>query len=109
MLLSRLVCTCVFIGLLASVGFAQFDAATVIGLVRDQASAVVGNSKESLENLATGVTKTTETDQNGNYPFFDVRPGRYRLKAEAPGFKAAVAEPFTVTVNAHQRVDLQLQ
>jgi hypothetical protein len=103
-----LVSICVFI-LLASVGLAQFDAATVIGLVRDQAGAVVVNSKVSLENVATGVTKASETDQNGNYTFFDVKPGRYRLKAEAPGFKAAVAEPFTVTVNAHQRVDLQLQ
>src|SRR5262249_8139348 len=62
-----------------------------------------------LENVATGVLKTANTDQNGSYTFFDVKIGRYKLKAEAQGFKAAVAEEFTVTVNAHQRVDLQLE
>jgi Carboxypeptidase regulatory-like domain/TonB-dependent Receptor Plug Domain len=89
--------------------FAQFDTATVSGVVRDQATAVVAGSKVTLENTATGVVKTTNTDQNGSYTFFDVKIGRYKLKAEAQGFKAAVAEEFTVTVNAHQRVDLQLE
>lgn len=95
--------------LTAAGGFAQFDTATVSGVVRDPAAAVVPNSKLTLDSVATGVLKTTVTDQNGSYTFFDVKIGRYKLKAEAPGFKAAAAEEFTVTVNAHQRVDLQLQ
>ena len=104
-----------FVGLCAlvvfSVGasFAQFDTATVSGVVRDPAQAVVTGGKVTLESVSTGVVKTANTDQNGSYTFFDVKIGRYKLKAEAPGFKAAVAEEFTVTVNAHQRVDLQLQ
>jgi Carboxypeptidase regulatory-like domain/TonB dependent receptor-like, beta-barrel/TonB-dependent Receptor Plug Domain len=92
----------------AAAAFAQFDTATVSGVVHDQANAVVVNSKVTLENVATGVVKVGSTDQNGSYTFFDVRIGRYKLKAEAPGFKAAVAEEFAVTVGAHQRVDLQL-
>jgi hypothetical protein len=90
-------------------GWAQFESATVLGEVRDQANSVVPASKVTLENVATGVSKVVATDGNGNYTFFDVRPGTYRLKAEAPGFKAALAEQFVVTVNARQRVDLQLQ
>jgi len=93
----------------AGVIFAQFDTATVSGVVRDQAQAVVTASKVTLENVATGVVKSALTDQNGSYTFFDVKVGRYTLKAEAAGFKSAVAEEFAVTVNAHQRVDLQLQ
>jgi hypothetical protein len=87
---------------------AQFDTATVSGVVRDAAVAAVPSSRVTLENVATGVRKTTLTDQNGSYTFFDVAIGRYTLRAEAQGFKAAMAEEFTVTVNAHQRVDLQL-
>jgi type 1 fimbria pilin len=89
--------------------FAQFDTATVSGVVRDPAQSVVTGGKVTLESVSTGVVKTANTDQNGSYTFFDVKIGRYKLKAEAAGFKAAVAEEFTVTVNAHQRVDLQLQ
>jgi hypothetical protein len=88
---------------------AQFDTATVSGVVRDAAVAAVPSSRVTLENVATGVRKTTSTDQNGSYTFFDVAIGRYTLRAEAKGFKVAVAEEFIVTVNAHQRVDLQLQ
>src|SRR5713226_5762204 len=109
MLRSRFAWMCALVCLTLGASFAQFDTATVSGVVRDQAGAVVVNSKVTLENVATGVLKTTNTDQNGSYTLFDVKIGRYKLKAEAPGFKAAQAEEFTVTVNAHQRVDLQLQ
>lgn len=87
---------------------AQFDTASVLGTVRDPAGAVIHDSKVTLQNVETGVSRATTTDGNGNFNFFDVRIGRYTLKAEAPGFKASVAEEFTVTVNARQRVDLQL-
>src|SRR5215471_276364 len=105
----RLVGTCALLVCAMGAAFAQFDTATVSGIVRDQATAVVAGSKVTIENVATGVVKATNTDQNGSYTFFDVQIGRYKLKAEAQGFKAAIAEEFTVTVNAHQRVDLQLE
>src|SRR5215471_12523982 len=105
----RLVGTCALLVCAMGAAFAQFDTATVSGIVRDQATAVVAGSKVTLENVATGVVKTVNTDQNGSYTFFDVKIGQYKLKAEAQGFKAAAAEAFTVTVNAHQRVDLQLE
>src|SRR5262245_18615058 len=95
--------------LVCPAAFAQFDSATVSGVVRDPAAAAVPSSRVTLENVATGVRKVSATEQNGSYTFFDVPIGRYKLKAEALGFKVAVAEAFTVTVNAHQRVDLQLQ
>ncbi len=101
--------TLVLLLLTAAWGFAQFDTATVSGVVRDPALAVVPNSKVTLESVATGVSKSIVTDQNGSYTFFDVKIGKYKVKAESQGFKSAATEEFTVTVSAHQRVDLQLQ
>ena len=94
---------------LAPVVRAQFETATVLGTIRDPSGAVVTGAKVTLENLGTGIATTTQTDEMGNYYFFNVRVGTYRVKAEAPGFKLAVADTFTVTVAARQRVDLTLE
>ena len=43
--------------LLPHVAFAQFDAATVLGLVKDESGAVVPGATVTLKNLATGITR----------------------------------------------------
>lgn len=88
--------------------WAQFDTATVLGTIKDPSDHVIASAKVSLLNLEDGTQQSTTTDNQGNYQFLKVRIGQYSLRAEAPGFKAATAERFTVTVNAHQRVDLAL-
>ncbi len=98
--------TLLFIG--ASVCFAQFDTATVLGTIHDPSGHVIASSKVSLANLADGTQQNAATDSEGNYQFLKVRIGEYSLRAESPGFKAATADRFTVTVNARQRVDLTL-
>jgi hypothetical protein len=98
-----------FFSLLFSLpALAQFDA-TVLGTVKDASGSVISNSKVTLSNLANGTQQGAVTGASGEYQFLNVRLGEYTLKAEAAGFKSASAEPFTVTVNAHQRVDLNLE
>jgi hypothetical protein len=98
------------LGLLSALaGFAQFDTATVLGSIRDGSGSAIQGSVVTLESLRTGVRLSTSTDDQGNYQFLTVRIGEYRVTAEAPGFKQAVAPGFTVTVNARQRVDLTLE
>jgi hypothetical protein len=88
---------------------AQFDSATVLGTIRDQSGAVVASAKVTLANVKTGIVVAAQSDSSGIYQFLNVPIGAYTTKAEAPGFKTAVAEQFTVTVGARQRVDLTLQ
>lgn len=95
--------------LLACPAFAQFESATVLGSVRDASGGTVSGTKVTLENTRTGVTQSTTTNEGGDYQFSSVRIGTYRVTGEATGFKTAVAEEFTLTVNARQRVDLSLQ
>ena len=87
---------------------AQFETATVIGAVKDATNANVPASQVTLENTQTGVAQRTKTNESGEFVFINVRIGRYRVKAEAPGFKATVSEEFTLAVSARQRVDLTL-
>ncbi len=88
---------------------AQFDTATVLVTISDQSGLPIASSKVSLDSVETGVRQNGATDSSGNFQFFNVKAGRYVLKAEAGGFKQGVTQPFSVTVGARQRVDLVLQ
>jgi len=94
--------------LLPATALAQFDAATVLGTVRDSTDAVVPGATVTLKNLSTGITASTVSDEHGNYQFLNVRIGNYNVRAELQGFSVAEANDVAVTVNARQRVDLTL-
>ncbi|HEX9000863.1 MAG TPA: TonB-dependent receptor [Blastocatellia bacterium] len=105
----RLVISLLAVFLLAPTAFAQFDTATVLGTVTDAAGSAIPGATITLKNSATGVTATAQTDENGNYQFFNVKIGQYQVAAEAQGFSRGLAENIQVTVNARQRVDLALK
>lgn len=92
----------------AVVALGQFETATVLGTVRDRTDAVISGARVTLTNLDTNISVSMETDENGNYEFFNVRPGRYRLTAERSGFALTSTGEVRVSVGARQRVDLQL-
>ncbi|MBM3786806.1 MAG: TonB-dependent receptor [Acidobacteria bacterium] len=89
--------------------FAQFDTAQVLGTVLDATGGALTGAEIALTNTQTGVSQRTKTDNSGNYQFFNVKAGSYKIEASAKGFKSGVANGFTVTVNARQRVDLKLE
>src|SRR5689334_4579674 len=88
---------------------AQFDAASVLGTVRDASGALVAGVAVTLKNTETGITATTRTDNKGDYQFLTVKIGKYEITATQPGFSSAVVNDIVLTVNARQRVDLTLQ
>jgi hypothetical protein len=94
---------------LAAPALAQFESATVLGTVHDPSKAVVYAAAVTLVNVKTGVSVQTATDANGNYEFVNQRLGAYRVRVVMSGFQNAESEPFDLTVNARQRVDLTLQ
>jgi protocatechuate 3,4-dioxygenase beta subunit len=83
---------------------AQFETASVLGYVRDSSGQSVAGSTVKLINTATDVTVVVTTDSQGQYQFTDVHVGQYKIDASASGFNEAVTNPFTVAVNARQRV-----
>ena len=83
--------------------------AAVVGLVRDPQEATVGNATVTLTNLDTGLSQTMRTDDSGSYEFPRVRPGRYSIKVEQPGFKAFVQSPIVLELEQRARVDARLE
>ena len=98
----------VFLVVLAASARAQFDTATVLGIVTDPSGAVVSHSQVALRNTATGALSTATSDERGEFRFIDVPIGPYELKVTAAGFQVATAK-FELTVGAHQRVDVPLR
>ncbi len=94
--------------LLAASALAQFETASVLGTVRDASGAAVAGATVTLTSTGTGISAATTTDADGNYEFFTVRIGGYRLTVRKQAVSTTTADEVTVGIGARQRVDLTL-
>jgi len=83
--------------------------ATLLGTVTDSSGAAVASAKVTITETNTGISRTSQTNDSGNYVFPDLPPGTYTVTAEQTGFKRASRASIDVIVNTTQRVDLDLQ
>jgi outer membrane receptor protein involved in Fe transport len=83
--------------------------ATLVGTVTDSSGAAVANAKVLLTETNTGISRTSNTNESGNYVLPDLPPGLYTVTVEQSGFKRASRAGIEVIVNTTQRIDLVLQ
>ena len=95
--------------LCASLAYSQAVNATLLGAVTDASGAVVPNAKVAITEVNTGVGRSAQTNESGNYTFPDLPPGQYLVTVEAAGFKKETRRDIALAVNSTQRVDIQLQ
>jgi len=103
--LGLLVCPLLY----AATLFGQFETSEVLGTIKDASQRVVANASVTLTNQDTGFQAKTNTQENGDYDFLTVKPGRYTITIEQAGFEKFSSPDITVNVNARQRVDATLQ
>jgi len=94
------------LGMFSNWAFGQ-DTATLLGTVTDPSGSVVPNATVTITNPATGVARTSATNDVGQYVFPSVQIGTYELKATAQGFKAH--ETKGIVLNASDRVLMDFQ
>ncbi len=80
----------------ASLCYAQFSS-NVQGVVQDPSGAVVPKATVTMVNAATQVTRTTTSDENGNYRFLSLAPGAYRITVEASGYAKSQSDVTLLT------------
>jgi len=90
--------------LMAGTTRAQYSA-SIQGSVADPSGAAVAQAKVVLENTATLVSATTETDAEGSYRFLSLAPGPYKISVEAKGFSTASTE---VTLETNQNLSVPI-
>ncbi|MEO8078677.1 MAG: carboxypeptidase-like regulatory domain-containing protein, partial [Acidobacteriota bacterium] len=88
---------------------AQTATGQITGSVQDPSGAVIRKVKITVTNQDTGLTRTTTTNDQGDYVVPLLPVGKYLLTAEQSGFKIALRSDVTLNVDQIQRLDLQLE
>src|SRR5438093_11893870 len=88
------------LALFASAAHAQETAATLVGQVVDPTGGRIASVEITVVNGA-GIEKSVMTDSQGNFAVSGLTPGRYTIRASAPGF--AVYEDKSVDFAAGAR------
>src|SRR5262245_42666695 len=87
---------------------AQAGRAELTGEVRDQAGAAVPDCRVTATERATGQVTATVTGRQGLFNLPYLRPGAYRVTAEAAGFPPTVRDAVVLATGDRVRVDLTL-
>ena len=88
--------------------FAQVDTGTIAGSVRDSQGAGVASASVTFTETDTNATAKAQTDGSGDYASPPLRPGNYKMVAEAQGFKTATRSSVTVKVQDRLRIDFDM-
>ncbi|MDE3178842.1 MAG: carboxypeptidase regulatory-like domain-containing protein, partial [Acidobacteriota bacterium] len=89
--------------------FAQVDAGTITGTVKDPSGAVIPGATVNLINQGTNFKLTATTDSSGGYTFTPIHIGTYTVEASFRGFQQAVHKDVLVQVTEHVDVSFTLQ
>jgi hypothetical protein len=88
---------------------AQSYYGVVRGLVVDQNQGVVASAKVSLINEGTSETRTSVTNNNGEYVFNEVVPATYTVVCENAGFKKFERKGIVVATQGQVTADAKLE
>lgn len=86
---------------------AQATAADLVGTVVDPNGAVVAGATVIARNIATGISRTVTSNEDGTYQMIGIPPGEYEITAEAATFKKVAISPVKLTVG--QSAELQIR
>ena len=79
------------------------------GILTDPSGAAIPNVSVTLTNLDTNQARSAATTADGNYKFSLLRPGAYRVRFTANGFKTAEVPSVTINVTETPVLDQTLE
>src|ERR1019366_6286448 len=88
---------------------AQSTGGRIFGRVADASGAVLAGGKVTAANEATGVSRSTQTNDSGDYAFVDIPVGTYDIKFEQAGFTSAMRKSVTLEINQVLTLNMTLQ
>ncbi len=94
---------------LAGPALAQSFRGSVLGTVSDESGAVVAGATVTAKSVATGVTRSTVTDESGDFAIAELPVGTYEISVQREGFQTALVQDIEVAVSGERRVDVGLK
>ena len=94
---------------IVSSAWAQKDAGSIVGTVKDQTGAIVAGAKVTVSDVERGIRLETKSNDSGEYVAGPLRVGRYTVTVEHPGFKKAVTPPVDLDVQQRIALNIALQ
>ncbi len=88
---------------------AQIQNGQFTGTVTDPSGASVANAQVTVTNVATNLSVTTTTNQEGLYVAKELPVGTYKISAEATGFKTITNNNVTLNAGTIARMDFKMQ
>src|SRR6266850_3475368 len=101
----------IFLSAFGALGIAagQSQEGRILGTVTDQSGGLVKGARVTITNVDTGVTRTLETNEVGDYVAPSLPPGPYKLVVEATGFKRVERIGIRLEVAKDLRLDITMQ
>ncbi len=100
---------CLVCGLETSTTLAQAVYGSILGTVTDPQGKAVAGAKVTVTSTTKGTTDETTTNESGNYTVTHLIPDTYKIRIEAPGFKATDIPIVQVSADTGSHVDATLQ
>ena len=96
--------------LLASTVFGQaISTGTIQGALTDPSGAAVAGATVTLTDIATGSTRSADSNESGRYIFANISPSKYNVSVTKQGFRAIKVPEQELTVGAVLTLDLKLE
>ncbi len=96
------------LALVAPLAFGQITA-SISGRVTDPSGAVVPGATVKIKSIETGATRTTATNQSGDYRLDSLPLGSQELNFSAPGFNPLARTGINLAVGQEAVVNVELQ
>jgi outer membrane receptor protein involved in Fe transport len=97
-----------FVVLTAGVLAAQTFRGGILGTVTDSSGAAVADAKVTVTSVETGLSRSLQTDGEGNFHFSELPVGNYTVTATKSGFSTQTLKGVLVAVSADTRADIKL-
>lgn len=82
---------------------------TVAGDVTDVSGALLPGAKATVQNQATGLSRTAVTDGSGHFVVSQLPAGNYQVSVTATGFKEAVVHGVQLNVDSTASLKIKLE
>ncbi len=88
---------------------AQVSTGDISGRITDSEQRVVAGATITATNKGNAQSRTTTTNESGDFTITDLPPGKYDVSVEAPSFSKAIVRDYELNVGANRTLAIEMK